>query len=450
MLQDLRFAWRQLRKSPGFTVTVVLTLAIGIGANAGMFSFLDAVVLRPLAVPDLNRVMTVDEEQGSSDYKQVALANYEDWQQQSRSFTELAVYRTDAMSLTNSGDALHVQAAVTSGNFFAALRAPVLMGREYGANETQAGKDDVALLNYGFWQRQFGGKAGTLGRSIELDGRAYTVIGVMPRAVQYPSTADVFLPLAPTAEQRENRKDHDYLVVGRLRPGVTEKQAQAELSEIGARLAKAYPATNQGWAVHVAPLLEGINGPETNTYMKMLTGATLFVLLVVCANIANLQFARGASKRPEIAMRAALGASPRRLLQQLLAENLVLGAMGAAGGLAVAKLYLHVNLVEMPERVSRFMAGWSNISLNGRVLAYSLALALGAGLVSGLMPALEALRVNVTDQLKAGSRSVSGSRRTHRLRNIFAAAQVALAVALTIGAALMAKGTRALLHFGDR
>ncbi|HEX4310415.1 MAG TPA: ABC transporter permease [Acidobacteriaceae bacterium] len=450
MLADLIYAWRQLRKSPGFAVTVVLTLAIGIGANSAMFSLMDAIVLRPLAVPDLNRVMTLDEEQGRGNYKQVSLANYEDWKAQSRSFEDMAVYRLSEMSLADGGGATRVVAASTSANFFTVLRAGPLMGRPYDAGQAQEGKDEVALLNYGFWQRRFGGDAGVLGRKIELNGRSYSVAGVMPKAVQYPSTADVFLPLAPMAEELHDRKDHNYLVLGRLRPGVSPKQAQAEMAGISDRLAAAYPATNQGWSVHVEELLEGINGDYTNLYMRMLTYATLFVLLVVCANIANLQFARGIARRPEIAMRTALGAGRGRLLRQLLMENILLGLMGGTGGIAIAELDLKANLGAMPARVARYMAGWSNISLNGRVLAYSLLLALAAGLAAGLMPALEALRVNLTDQLKAGSRTTSGSRRTHRLRHVFATAQIALAVALVIGAALMTKGTQSIRHGGDR
>ncbi len=450
MLRDVKYAVRQLRKSPGFTATVVLTLAIGIGANVAMFSFMDAIVLRPLAVPDLNRVMTVDEEQGRGNYKLVSLGNYEDWKQQNRSFEDLAVYRMYEMSLTGSGDAARVVGAATSVNLFSVLRAQPLMGHGFDPSQMQPGNDNVALLNYGFWQQHFGGSAGILGQKIELDGRSYTVTGVMPKGVQYPSTADVFVPLAPTAAQRNDRRDHSYNVVGRLRPGVTVKRAQAEMAGIAEQLAKAWPATNQGWTVHVEALLEGINGPFTNLYMRMITGATLLVLLVVCANIANLQFARGIAQRPEIAMRTALGAGRGRLLRQLLMENILLGLAGAAGGLLVAQMDLHFNLAKMPERVARYMAGWSHISINSHVLAYSLLLALAGGLAAGLLPALGAVRVNLTDQLKAGSRTASGSRSTHRLRNIFAAAQIALAVALVTGAALMTKGTQAIVHGGDR
>jgi putative ABC transport system permease protein len=267
--------------------------------------------------------------------------------------------------------------------------------------------------------------------------------------MQYPSYADVYLPFAPTAQQLANRTDHNYLVAARLRDGVTVKQAQAELRAIAGRLAEAYPETNLGWSVRAEPLLDGINGDLTPLYYRLIMGATLFVLLVVCANVANLQFARGIARRPEIAMRTALGASRWRLLRQLLTENILLGLVGGAGGLIVGGVYLHMILITMPARVARYMSGWSNTSLNGRVLAFSLLLAVAAGVVSGIAPAIEALRLNLVEQLKAGSRATTGSVRTRWLRGVFAVAQISLAVALVIGAALMSKGMWGLLHVAD-
>src|SRR5580658_3046680 len=448
---DLRYAARQLSKSPGFTLTTVLTLAIGIGMNTAVFSMMDAVVLRPLAVPDLNRVVIVAEEhaRGSDDYQQFALANYQDWKQQSRSFADLAV-RTDAsMSLTGAGEPLHVQAVLTSASFFQVLRANALLGRVYQDHECELGHNAVAVLSYPFWQKHFGADRSVLGRSINLDGQAYTVIGVLPKSMQYPSVAEVFLPLAPTPQQLQNRIAHNYLVVGRLRPGVSVNQTQEELRTIGERLAKAYPTSNLGWSVKVEPLLDGINGDLTPLYYRLILAATGFVLLVVCANVANLQFVRGLSRRPEIAVRTALGAGRGRLLRHLLTENLLLGVMGAAGGLVLAAICMHLCLIAMPKSIEKYISGWSNISLNGRALVFSLFLALAAGLISGLLPALKALRVNLVDQLKAGSRTTSASRETHRLRDLFSISQIAFSVLLVIGAALMCKGMWSMLHVAD-
>jgi putative ABC transport system permease protein len=453
LLQDLRYAVRQLWRSPGFAITAVLSLAIGIGINTAIFSNMDAVVLHPLAVPQLDRVVTVAERNArssfASGYEQVALANYEDWARQSRSFESLAVRTQADKTLTGNGDASHVEATLTSAEFFTVLRATPLMGRVYSEAECLPGRDQVAVLSYGLWQQRFAGDPRVLGRTLELDQRTYSIVGVMPKTMQYPSTADVYLPFAPTPEQLANRAAHDYVVTARLRDGVTDKQAQAEMQTLAEHLAQAYPATNSGWSVHVEPLLEGINGFYTPLYYKLVLGATLFVLLVVCANIANLQLARGVSRRPEIAMRTALGATRSRILRQLLTENILLSLAGALGGVVLAYVYGHFLLATMPERVARYMSGWSNTGLNGRSLLFSFALAGLSALIAGMAPAAEGLRINLVDQLKAGSRSTIGFGRSQRLRNIFAVAQIALAVALVIGAALMAKGMNVWLHSAD-
>jgi predicted permease len=450
LLHDLQYAIRQLKKSPGFTITAVLTLAVGIGVNTASFSIMDAVVLRPLAVPDLNRVVTVYEQQNSGDGQQVALANYEDWRRQSHSFESMGVRSYSDMSLTGAGDAAHVMADYASPSFFGVLRTNAFLGRVFNESETQPGRNSVAVLSYDFWKSHFAADPAILGRTIELDQHAYNVIGVMPKTMQYPAAADLFLPFAPTDAQIANRGAHDYLVVGRLREGVTPGQAQAELNVIAEHLSNAYPATNQGWRVKIETLLADVNGDYTPLYFNLIQGATFFVLLVVCANIANLQFARGIARRPEIAMRTALGAGRGRLMRQLLTESILLGLVGGAGGLLFAQLEMHLSEVTMPETVARHLAGWKNISLNGHALALSLLLAVLAGLVSGFAPALATLRVNLVDQLKAGSRSVVGAGRGQKLRNLLAVSQISLAVALVIGAALMCKGMYGMLHLVDR
>lgn len=451
MNADLKYAWRQVRKSPGFALTAVLTLAIGIGVNAAVFSAMDAIVLRPLAVPDLHRVMTVAEDRGRGKYQYewVTAANFADWQRQSRSFESLALYSRNEMSLTGSGEAAHVTAARISSGFFGVMKLSPFMGRVFRADEGQPGRDGEAILSYGFWQKQFASDPFVAGRKLELDGREYTVTGVAPKGLVYPSAIDLYLPWAPTPAELNDRKGHLYQAVGRLRPGVTAAQADREMRGIAARLAKEYPATNLGWSVEVEPLLDNISGSLTPLYTRLMLGGTLFVLLIVCANIANLQFARGIARRPEMAMRTALGAPRRRLLRQLLAENLLLALAGAAGGLLVAWVDLHLCLITMPPRVARWVAGWYTIHLNGRALAFTMVLAVAAGVVSGLAPALEAMRINLAEQLKAGSRTETGGEKSHRLRNFFATAQIALAVALVTGAALMGKGMWNTLQFAN-
>jgi len=450
VLQDLRYALRQLRQSPGFTLAAVLSLAVGIGANTASLSIMDAVILRPLDIPDLDHVVTVQEQQNRGDLKPVALANYEDWQSQSRSFEELAVHSSGAMALTGAGDAEQVMAGQVSPNFFSVVRANPILGRAFYASETEPGRNSVAVLSCYFWKHHFDADPGILGRKIELDQHAYTIVGVMPQTLQYPAMTDVLIPFAPDAAQIANRGAHDYQVLGRLRKGVTLAQAQAEMNLIADRLDGMYPATNKGWRVKLVPFLEDFNGFYGPFFFSMMVGATLFVLLVVCANVANLQLARGVARRPEFAMRAALGAGRWRLTRQLLTENLLLGLMGGAGGLVVGQVYMRISVLSLPQVVGRFITGWSNISLNQRAMALSLLLALGAGAISGFAPALAAVRVNLVDQLKSGSHAIAGAGRSRWLRHVFAVAQVALAVVLVIGAALMARSMVGMLHAADR
>ena len=443
--RDIRYAARQLRKSPGFTLTVIATLAIGIGVNVAIFSSMDAVVLRPLAVPALDHVMVVAEQQQRGK-EPVSLADFNDLRRQNRSFEDLAVLQGVDYTLSGAGDAAQISADLVSSSFFSVLRTQAFLGRVFDESECQPGRDAVAVLNYGFWKRHFGVNSRIIGQKIRLDQHDYTIIGVLPRTMQYPPAVDMLLPFAPTPAQLANRADHGYLVIGRLQNGVTLKSAQSEMQLISGRLAKSYPATNQGWTIHIEPLLNEINGDLTPLYYKLIMGATMFVLLVVCANVANLQLARGVARRSEIAMRTALGATRKRIIRQLLTENMLLALTGAALGVAFAAIYLHLTLVLMPARVARYIPGWDNISINGRALAFSVLLAVLSGIVAGLAPCLEALRLRLVDQLRAGSRQSTGR---SRLRSIFAVAQISLAVALVIGAALMAKGMTSMFHQAD-
>jgi putative ABC transport system permease protein len=443
--RDIRYSARQLRKSPGFTLTVIATLAIGIGVNVAIFSSMDAVVLRPLAVPALDHVMVVAEQQQRGK-EPVTLADFNDLRRQNKAFEDLAAVQGVNYTLSGAGDAAQISADRVSASFFSILRTQAFLGRIFDESECQPGKDAVAVLNYGFWRRHFGANARILGQKIQLDQHDYTIIGVLPRTMQYPPAVDMLLPFAPTAAQTANRSDHGYLVLGRLRDGVTLESARSEMQLISDRLAKSYPATNQGWSMHVEPLLDDINGDLTPLYYKLIMGATMFVLLVVCANVANLQLSRGVARRSEIAMRTALGATRKRIIRQLLTENILLAIVGAGLGIAFAALYLHFTLIAMPARVARYIPGWDNISINGRALTFSILLAVISGLVAGLAPSVEALRIRLVDQLRAGSRQATGR---SRLRSIFAVAQISLAVALVIGAALMAKGMTSMFRQAD-
>jgi len=271
-LQDLRYAARQLWKSPGFTIAAVLTLTIGIGANTAIYSSMDAVVLHPLAVPQLDHVVTLGEQKDHGDdglamLPSVALANYADWKQQSRSFEDLAVRTSVDMSLTGAGDAAHVRTTLASANFFTVMRTQAVVGRVFGESECQPGRDSVAVLNYGFWERRFAGDIAVLGRKIELNQHEYTVVGVLPKTMQYPSDVDIFLPFAPTPQQWANRSGRDYQVTGRLREGVSVKGAQAEMRIFSVWPMPILPPTwgarskwNRFWWASTDPIRRSITG----------------------------------------------------------------------------------------------------------------------------------------------------------------------------------------------
>jgi putative ABC transport system permease protein len=449
-LQEIRFAFRQITKSPGFSITIILTLAIGIGANTAMFSIMDAVIFRPLAVPDLNRLVLVAERRGADALMPVAMGNFQDWQRQSQSFSGMAVQRGSALSLTGAGDPEHLEGTLSSANLFSLLRVEPWLGRTFLPGEDAPGRDQEVVLTYSFWQKHYGENRNIIGSSLNLDGRPYAIIGVMSQGFHYASTSDVFLPLALTAEEKADRNQHRYTVLARLRPGVSAPQAQAELQSIAARIATAHPASNLGWTTRVQLFADAVNGEFTPMYMRLLMGVGFFVLLIICANVSNLQFSRSLGRRSEIAIRTAMGAGRVRILRQLLTESVLLSLFGAVAGTLLARLQLHISLVTMPPRVARFMPGWSNIGLNGRALAYSLFLAIIAGVLAGLAPTFAAMRVGISEQLKAGGRSLTGDRKSHRLRNAFAVTQITLSVALVAGATLMATGMHSMLHVTER
>ena len=443
---DLQFALRQLRRSPLFAVTIVATFALGIAANTAVFSVMDALVLRPLAVPQMDHVVTVAEQRGTEHPQAVSFADYQDYRQQSHAFSQLAARAGSYLTLTRSGQSEHVQATRASSNLFELFSIQPMLGRTFAAGEDQPGRDGEAVLTHAFWQSHFGSRSDAIGKAIVLDGRPYTVVGIMPQSFDHVDFTDLWLPLALSPQLRNDRTVRDYALTGRLRNGVTADAAAEELNAIAAGIARRYPLSNQGWKVRVRRLVETINGDLTATFTRIILAATWLLMLVVCANISNLQFARTLRRAPEMAVRSALGSSRRRLLRQLMVESLVQSMLGALGGLLLGRVALHYIVAAMPPQVSRFLAGWSDIHLSLRTFAYSLAVAMAAGLLAGLAPAFAGMRVNLVEQLKVGSRSVSASGRSHTWRNVFAGAQIMVATALVAGAACIAASMYTMLH----
>jgi len=449
--QDIRFAFRTLRKSPGFTAIALVALGLGIGANTAIFSVADAFLLKPVKLPDAQHLLVVLEQSPNQtrDSTSIAPANFLDWKQQATSFEPMAAWQWDDLNLTGVGLPEKVQGFSASSNFFTLCGVQPFIGRAFLPGEDEPGHDGVVVLSQRLWERRFGSDPNLLGQTIHLDSKPYTVIGIMPRSFNFPMTAELWVPLALTPQQWQSRSSHTLLALARLKPGATLESANAEMAAVTRRLSDAYPATNRNWRARVMPLTVFIVGDDTRAYTFLLMGAVGFVLLIVCANVANLQFVRGASRQKEVAIRAALGGSRWRVMRQLVTESMMLGTGGATLGLVFAEWAIALILANMPADVAKFISGWDEIRLDGRALAFTILAAIVAGIVAGLLPALETTRLDVNSVLKEGGRSSSSGRGRHKLRDILVITQVASAVVLLVGAGLIVRGFRSLMDLNQ-
>src|SRR5258708_296322 len=394
LLQDVRYGLRMLRKSPGFTLVTVLTLALGMGANTMMFSTIDAMLLHP-----------------------VASADFMDWRRQATVFDHVAAYRSWGADLTGTGEPEHLEGARVSAAFFPALGVKTALGRTFVPGEEQPGNDQVAVLSYDLWQGRFAGDPLVLDASIRLNGIPHRVVGVMPRDFSFPPHTPVWAPLPSSNEFVQERETQSLLTLARLKPTITTAQAQAEMNTIAARLEQLYPQTNTNRGVSVVLLRDQAAGDFTPMFLWISMGAVLFVLLIACVNVANMQVARAAARQREMAVRASLGATRKRMLRQLLTENVMLALLGGVGGIAVAKLLLRLFKIGMPSEITRLIPGWNNMAINLPALIFTFAIALTTGIVFGLAPALGASRPALTATLKEGEKnSILGCR--HRLRRL--------------------------------
>ncbi|HTX65494.1 MAG TPA: ABC transporter permease [Opitutaceae bacterium] len=443
MLADLRYALRQLLKAPAFTSVAVVTLALGIGACAAIFSVVDAVLLRPLAYPDAGRLAVIKEGQPPTLPEfAVSPPDFLDWERQATAFASMAAITSSPLNLTGEGEPQRLIGLRATGHYFEVFGVQPVLGRAFGPAEDAPGKNQVVVLSYACWQRVFGGAAGVVGRSLPLNGSPYTVIGIAPAGFGQANHVDAWVPMAFSASDTGNdsRDDHYIQVAGRLRPGATFAQADAEMRVIAARLAQQYPATNKGWIAFVVPMLDNYVR-NVRAVLWLLSGAVACVLLIACANIANLLLARAGARQREMSIRTALGASRGRLMRQLLTESVLLGLAGGAAGVLLARWGLDALLALAPN-----LPRVAEVHLDGSVLAFAVALSIGTGLVFGFAPAWFAGRVGVNEALKQGGRGTTDASTRAWVRSGLVVIEVAAAVVLLAGAGLLARSFAALTH----
>jgi predicted permease len=423
-----------LMKSRGFTVVALLTLALGIGANTAIFSVVNGVLLQPLPYKDPGRLVVVGESTPQFDMMSLSYPNFVDWRQQSRSFESIAAFNWQDYNLTGTGDPEHLSGKRVSASFFSVFGILPVLGQDFDSKEDQLGASPVVIISSGLWKRRFGMLAEVVGKQLVLNGRAYTVVGVIPGSFQYQGSADVYTLLGQWDDvQARLREVHPGIhVVARLKAGVTLAQARSEMTTIAARLAQAYPKANANHGATVRPLGEAVVSDVRSTLLVLL-GAVGFVLLIACSNVANLSLARSTARQREMAIRAAIGASRVRLIRQLLTESVLLALGGGALGLLFASYGTDGLVAAVPGGLPRM----ENITVDGWVLAFTLALSLFTGIVFGLAPALQVSHIDPHTTLKEGGR---GSTASHRhFRAVLVVSEIAASLVLLVGAGLMLK-----------
>jgi len=434
LLQDLRYGLRMLASNAGFTIVAVLTLTLGIGANTAIFSVINGVLLQPLPYHDPGRLVMMAEKTPEFDMMSVSCPNFLDWQKENRSFASLGALRWTAYDLTGGGMPEHIDGKMVSSGFFSTLGITPLLGRDFEAQEDHVGASPVAMISGGLWKRHFGASTDVIGKPITLSGQGYTVVGVVPADFRFQGTADVYTLLGQWDDVlARSRETHPGVrVVGRLKPGVTREQAQADMSNVAAQLAQTYPKSNAHHGVNVRPLAQEIVG-DVRPALLVLLGAVGFVLLIACANVANLLLARSTARRREMAIRAAMGASQGRMVQQVLTESVLIAMFGGALGLLLARWGTQAVVAAIPGGLPRM----ENIGVDGWVLAFTLAVSVATGAIFGLAPALQTSRLDLHTTLQEGSRGSTDGQ--HGLRSLLVVAEVAASLVLLIGAGLMLK-----------
>jgi len=445
LLQDARYAARLLKNSPGFTCVAVITLGLAIGANTATFSVSNTYLRNPISFPEVDRVVAVlNQAPGQTNgWTEATSADFLDWRARQHSFEALGAFDWADLNLTGIGEPVKVQGYRVTANFFDVLRASPLYGRSFVSGEDEPGHARVALLSMSFWRRQFAADPTVVGKVVRLDGVPTQIVGVMQDNVRFPLAAEVWVPLVFSPEERTQRTSHSLLPIGRLKPGVSLAQAQAEMRTIQDRLRASFPPEETGWSVLLMPLGEFVAGPGRG-YMLLLLGAVAFVLLIACTNVMNLLFARSTGRQTEYAIRVALGASRWRLVRQALIESVLLGMVAMLAGLLLGDWWIYLIRAGMPPEIARFIPGWDQVRLDRGVFAYTFLAALLAGIIAGIVPALFSASSDPNNALKESGRGPGMSVSRTRLRNAFVVAEIALSLVLIVGASLMVKGLQTL------
>ena len=438
--QDVNYAVRLFRKAPAFTAIAVLTLAVGIGANATLFSVVKGVLLNPLPYPRSEQLAAVYASTPGVDRGPAVYLNFLDWQRQNRTFSSLAIYRNQDFNLTGSAEAERVSGYMISADFFPTLGVLPILGRAFNRDDDQLGAAPVAILGGGFHARKFGSSSEVIGRQITLNGVSYTVVGVIPASFTfYGQDRDVYVPIGQWNDPsfRDRRISVSARVIGRLKPAMTLAQAQADMNVVADNLAAAFPVADKETGINLVSLKEDLVG-NVQPFLIVLLAGVGFLLLIACANVANLLLARSIARSREFALRVAIGAGRWRILRQLIVESVLLAGAGGAFGFLLASLTLKAAVKSLPAALPRV----EEISLDARVLLFTLAVSAFAAILSGIAPALRGSKVNLSEILKEGGRGSTGSR--HRMQKVFVAGQLALVLVLLIGAGLMVHTLRAL------
>ena len=438
--QDIRFSLRMISRSPLVSASVVLMLALGLGANGAIFSVIDAIVLRPFPIENIDRMVMLAESSPNSMFEfepsSVAPANYLDWREQTDVFGTLVAYASSNLTLEARGEPERVQGTFVSPGFLEILGVEPALGRTFLPSEEEVGNDGSVILGHGLWTRRFGANAAILGQAIVMDGKAYTVVGVAPVGFDFPEGAEVWSPLSFPPDARLNRRAKYLSVVGQLKDGRTLDDARAQMQVIDERLKEQYPTANQAWDVKVRSLSEGLTDPGAPAFLAVMQLGTGLVLLIACANIANLLLARGTERNRELAVRTAMGAGRGRLFQLLIAEALVLSIAGAILSIAFAWIGLDLIRSHMPANIARFVNGWGQIDVDMRLIAFTFGGSLLSALAFGAFPALRFSRPDLNAALKSGGRGTTGSGRHQYGRNALVVAQIAMALGLLVGAGI--------------